>query len=123
ALDKAQAKAVRSQLEIELAKIALDLERHFLEHGVYPESLENLVPQWAQKTPLDPMTRQPLHYRSLSEGKGFELYSVGLNGEDDQGRRETKSPRDGSRQADDLLIRVLPEMAPLPKYTLGTSKS
>jgi len=123
ALDKAQAKAVRSQLEIELAKIAVDLERHFLEHGVYPESLENLVPQWAQKTPLDPMTRQPLHYRSLSEGKGFELYSVGLNGEDDQGRRATKSPRDGSRQADDLLIRVLPEMAPLPKYTLGTSKS
>ena len=56
---------------------------------------------------LDPMTHEPLHYQVLGEGAGFELYSVGLNGKDDQGigQKKTKQESDAS---DDMLIRLSP---------------
>ena len=122
ALDKAQSKAVRSQVEITLTQTSIDLERYYLRQGHYPERLENLVPGWRDSVPVDPMTQEPLFYKSLSQGMGFELYSVGLNGEDDGGRYQTKTPRGGSRQADDLLLIHLPISQSLPKYQLGNRK-
>jgi len=122
ALDKAQSKAVRSQVEITLTRTSIDLERYYLRQGHYPERLENLVPGWRDSVPVDPMTQEPLFYKSLSQGMGFELYSVGLNGEDDGGRYQTKTSRDGSRQADDLLLIHLPISQSLPKYQLGNRK-
>ena len=56
------------------------------------------------------------------EPLGFELYSVRLNGEDNGGRYQTKTPMDGSRQADDLLLIHLPINQSLPKYQLGNRK-
>ena len=92
ALDKAQSKAVRSQVEITLTQTSIDLERYYLRQGHYPERLENLVPGWRDSVPVDPMTEEPLFYKSLSQGMGFELYSVGLNGEDDEAAA-TKNPQ------------------------------
>ena len=56
ALDKAQSKAVRSQVEITLTQTSIDLERYYLRQGHYPERLENLVPDWRDSVPVDPMT-------------------------------------------------------------------
>ena len=69
---------------------------------------------------------QPEQYEQAlkadGEPLGFELYRVGLNGKDDGGRYQTKTPRDGSRQADDLLLIHLPISQSLPKYQLGNRK-
>jgi len=50
--------------------------------GQYPESLEALVPQYAEKLPHDIIGGQGLHYHRTGDGR-FVLYSVGWNGKDD----------------------------------------
>jgi hypothetical protein len=52
--------------------------------GQYPESLEALVPQYAEKLPHDIIGGQPLHYHRTADGH-FVLYSVGWDGKDDGG--------------------------------------
>ena len=73
-----------AQLMVEMAKASISLERHYLKHGQYPVSLKDLVPEFRDTVPLDPMSGQPFHYRKLGND-GFEFYSVGWNGEDDSG--------------------------------------
>jgi hypothetical protein len=72
-----------------LATVACGLERHFLSKAVYPERLEALAPEFLEVLPLDPMSKAPLRYRRGTDA-GFMLYSIGFNGNDDQGK---PSPR------------------------------
>ena len=67
-----------------LAATACALERHWLAHGSYPETLAELVPTYIDKVPLDIVNGDPLRYRRTDNGK-FLLYSVGLDGKDDGG--------------------------------------
>ncbi|NBB94580.1 MAG: hypothetical protein GVY16_02460 [Planctomycetes bacterium] len=53
------------------------------EHGDWPESLEQLLPEILQTVPPDPWSDGPLKYRR--EGDGFVLYSIGDDLEDDGG--------------------------------------
>jgi len=73
-----------AQLMVEIAKASVPLERFYLKHGRYPEQLEDLVPEFCDVMPQDPMSSQPFHYRRLGSD-GFELYSVGWNGKDEGG--------------------------------------
>ena len=73
-----------AQLMVEMAKASISLERHYLKHGQYPVRLKDLVPEFRDTVPLDPMSGQPFHYRKLGND-GFEFYSVGWNGKDDSG--------------------------------------
>ncbi|MFG0242460.1 MAG: hypothetical protein ACF8R9_06740 [Phycisphaerales bacterium JB054] len=41
------------------------LERHYLDRGDYPESLDALVPRYLDALPLDPWTGEPFHYHHL----------------------------------------------------------
>jgi hypothetical protein len=66
------------------AFVACGLERYRLAHGQYPESLEALVPQFADKLPRDIIGGQPLKYHRTADGR-FVLYSVGWNEKDDGG--------------------------------------
>jgi hypothetical protein len=66
------------------AYIACGLERYRLARGQYPETLEALVPQFAEKLPHDIIGGQPLRYHRTADGQ-FVLYSVGWNGKDDGG--------------------------------------
>jgi len=66
------------------AYIACGLERYRLAHGQYPETLEALVPQFAEKLPHDIIGGQPLKYHRTADGQ-FVLYSVGWNEKDDGG--------------------------------------
>ena len=48
---------------MDLARVAIALERYRLAHGAYPESLDVLAPQFIAQLPHDIINGQPLHYR------------------------------------------------------------
>jgi len=73
------------------------------QHGSYPATLNDLVPDFVSKLPTDAFSETPLTYRR--EGNGFIFYSVGVNEIDDNGRSYDDEPK-----GDDLFIRLpLPE--------------
>jgi hypothetical protein len=73
-----------AQEAVDLARVAIALERYRLAHGEYPGSLDALAPQFMEKIPHDIITGQPLKYRREANGQ-FVLYSVGWNETDDGG--------------------------------------
>ena len=54
-----------------------------LAQGKWPEKLDDLIPKYLARVPTDPFSGEPLLYRRLEDG--VVLYSVGLNGRDDEG--------------------------------------
>jgi len=81
-----------AQSSVDLARVAIALERYRLAHGEFPESLDALAPQFIAKLPHDIINGQPLHYhrdppsQSSDAASGqFVLYSVGWNETDDGG--------------------------------------
>lgn len=55
------------------AAVAVALRRFRLDHGAYPNTLDELAPTYLKTVPLDPFTdRQPEYVRS---GAGFELHA------------------------------------------------
>jgi hypothetical protein len=81
---KALKTTTRNQTIANEAYIACGLERYRLVKGQYPETLEALVPQFAEKLPHDLIGGGPLKYRR-TDGGGFVLYSIGWNEKDDGG--------------------------------------
>jgi hypothetical protein len=84
ALGNAARKFANGQSSVDMARVALALERYRLAHGDHPESLDTLAPQFITKLPHDVINGQPLHYRPEPGGQ-FVLYSVGWNETDDDG--------------------------------------
>ena len=82
---KAILRTARNQTLVNQGQIGCALERYRLARGQYPETLEALVPQFAEKLPHDLIGGQPLHYRRMADGK-FLLYSIGWNEKDDGGQ-------------------------------------
>ena len=78
----------RNQTLAHEAFIACALERHRAVQGDYPDSLQALVPAFADALPRDLIGGQPYHYRREAEGK-FMLYSIGWNESDDGGQVAT----------------------------------
>jgi hypothetical protein len=70
-----------------------------LEHGTYPEKLDDLVPGNLPRLPVDFYSEKPFLYHQLKSG--YLLYSVGENGRDDGGSNEWMRIRKG-RWLDDL---------------------
>ena len=56
-------KVAHGQTAVNLARMAIALERYRLAHGEFPESLDALAPQFMAKMPHDVIGGQPLHYR------------------------------------------------------------
>jgi hypothetical protein len=81
----ADAASTRGQAVFELTRIAVALTswRGDDTAGRYPERLDDLVPTFLDRIPLDPFTDQPFHYERL--GDGYLLYSEGQDGRDDRG--------------------------------------
>jgi len=85
-----------AQESVDLARVAIALERYRLAHGSNPESLDALAPQFMKEIPHDIIGGGPLHYRRTSDGQ-FVLYSVGWNETDDGGVvvfKNGSNPRD-----------------------------
>jgi hypothetical protein len=89
----------KAAMDFQAVRLAVALLQYHKEHGDYPEKLDALVPRYVAKVPKDIfLSDSPLHYRR--EELGFVLYSVGVNGKDDQGRRcPSNSWTGGSKDA------------------------
>ena len=59
-------------------EIALVLKLYRSEKGNYPETLEELVPEYLKAIPVDPVTGEAFYYRRTE--KGFELVRPGTDG-------------------------------------------
>jgi hypothetical protein len=90
------------------------------EHGEYPESLEQLVPDVVENLPVDFYSGRPLIYQRRTEG--YLLYSVFENGVDDGGDDFTGRIIDGewigedafaNRDQSDLVV-----LMPHPKFVM-----
>ncbi len=77
-------KFAEGQVSVDQTRIACALERYRLAHGVYPATLDALVPACMAEVPHDIMNGEPYHYRLNVDGT-FLLYSVGWNETDDGG--------------------------------------
>ncbi len=76
------------QASVDMARIGCALERYRQAHGNYPETLDELAPEFMPTIPHDIINGQPLHYRRTTDGQ-FVLYSVGWDEQDDGGTRRT----------------------------------
>ena len=77
-------KTAFGQEGVDAASIACALERYRRAHGEFPDALDALMPQFADKLPKDIITGQPLRYRRAENGQ-YLVYSVGWNERDDGG--------------------------------------
>jgi hypothetical protein len=96
-------KTAYAQSTVNLARIAIALERYRLAHEGFPESLDALTPQFMEKIPHDVIGGQPLHYRRTDEGS-FVLYSVGWNETDDGGVVAFKQKSSADESSADIDI-------------------
>jgi hypothetical protein len=79
--------------------IAFALAAYQRDQGRYPATLIDLAPKYLDKVPNDLFSGKPLIYRP--EGKAYLLYSVGVNGIDENGRGNDDEPK-----GDDLAVRI-----------------
>jgi general secretion pathway protein G len=72
-----------------MATAASMIKNYNLEQGVYPATLDNLVPKYMEKIPLDAWKRPLVYIPGLiGSGSGshpFQLYSTGESGESSGG--------------------------------------
>ena len=73
----------RSDARNRLLMTELAIRAYRLEHGGNPERLEQLVPEYLARVPIDPYSGEPLVYRRRN-GE-YVLYGVGPNRKDDGG--------------------------------------
>ncbi|MBI4243254.1 MAG: hypothetical protein HY606_04110 [Planctomycetes bacterium] len=83
-------------------EIALALKIYKSKNVEYPDSLNDIIPEYVSELPRDPFTGQNYIYRK--EGEGFIVYSIGRNERDDNGLYDEKSLQ---RKHDDLAWRCL----------------
>jgi hypothetical protein len=94
-LDGAMRKTAFAQAGVQMASTACALERYRRAHGQFPEKLDLLIPQFAEKLTSDIITGLPLHYRREENGD-YLLYSVGWNTVDDGGNVATSKKEESS---------------------------
>ncbi|MGE5293514.1 MAG: hypothetical protein ACM3VT_01665 [Solirubrobacterales bacterium] len=75
---------LRAQADLDLARIALAVERYRLAKGKLPEQLTDLVPAYLDEVPIDPLDGQPLRYRRTEPG--YVVYSIGEDAKDNGGK-------------------------------------
>jgi hypothetical protein len=92
AIDRAEQTHSNLQIALALAAYRVDTKR-------YPPQLADLVPKYLPKVPSDVFSGKPLVYRPTEDG--YLLYSVGINGIDDEGRWTDDFPK-----GDDLRVRI-----------------
>jgi len=84
-LAKGSSREARLIATLRCALAALAVERFRIAHGgTLPVGLADLVPQYFAAVPSDPYDGKPLRFKPLK--KGFVVYSLGEDGDDDGGR-------------------------------------
>jgi hypothetical protein len=87
------------QMRHELQKLGISLKLFELKYHKYPDQLNDLIPEFESTIPLDLFAEAPLKYSKVD--KGFVLYSVGANEQDDAGKSSEDNPR-----GDDIVVRL-----------------
>jgi hypothetical protein len=87
-------------------EIAMALAAYRRNEASFPAKLDDLVPTYLAVVPGDLFSGKPLVYKPTEAG--YLLYSVGINGQDDDGRTADDDP-----PGDDLAVRMpLPPLKP-----------
>jgi hypothetical protein len=110
ALSKVQSASDRCEQTQNNLYIAFALAAYKSDHGRYPEDLDALTPNYLDTITIDLFSGQPLLYRPSANG--YLLYSVGVNGRDEEGHGTEDDP-----PGDDLSVRM-----PLPKAKQNKSQ-
>ena len=97
AVNKVQQAADRQEQTQRNLHVAFALAAYQREQGSYPKKLEELAPKYLANVPDDLFSGKALIYQP--NAKGYLLYSVGVNGVDDQGRSYDDDP-----SGDDLPV-------------------
>lgn len=113
----------RTQMQLELTKLAAALAVYRGEHGEYPDQLASLVPNVLSTLPADLYSGKPCIYQRQEDG-GYLLYSVFENEVDDsgtdmegeiiEGEWVEEQPEDFDYSESDIVIRV-----PMPEFRLS----
>jgi len=74
------------------ARAGLAIERYRLAGGKLPETLADLVPTYLDAVPKDPFDGREMRFRRLE--KGYVVYSVGEDGNDDGGQEMNEENKD-----------------------------
>ena len=82
-LDRTIMSSHQSRFQFDLVRLVLALQRHRIDEGAWPDTLQALVPGESFVVPLDPHDGEPLRYR-LVEGAPM-LWSVGPDRIDESG--------------------------------------
>lgn len=99
AIGKLLAAAERTEQMLLNRDVAIALALYRAEHKRYPETLEELAPQYLATVPLDLFAGQPLNYQRIETG--YLLYSIGVNERDEAGRWIDDDPK-----GDDPRVRM-----------------
>jgi hypothetical protein len=75
----------RLEAVTDLLILELTLRQFRLDHGKLPLKLEELVPDYLQRIPLDPFDELNRPYRYLPNKGAYSLYSLGFDRDDDGG--------------------------------------
>jgi hypothetical protein len=78
----------RSHAEMRCFIALLAAERYRLANGRWPESLDDLVPAYLERVPVDPFDAGPIKYKQLPDG--VAVYSASHDGTDDGGNLSNK---------------------------------
>jgi hypothetical protein len=103
-LRNVQAGADRARQLDDNVQVAFGLAAYRRDRGGYPKALNALAPRYLAKVPEDRFSGKALVYRPSTDG--YLLYSVGVNGKDEQGRGPEDQP-----PGDDLSARMPPPKA------------
>jgi hypothetical protein len=76
----------RYELGMTMSKIAHAVARYRLQTEKYPESIGDLVPDFLNEIPIDPLSEMPFVYQQSENKDRFVIYSLGLNQKDDGGK-------------------------------------
>lgn len=104
----------RTRLTLQMTQVALALAAYRSDHGSYPDRLARLVPEYLEEMPRDLFADGELRYER--DGEDYVLYSVGPNGQDEEGR-----DWDSDSSGDDVTIRTspLPQRDRRPRRSLA----
>ena len=83
-MNRARLLASRSEVSLRSVRVAIMLHRYQQSKGSLPDSLEQLVPDFTDALPLDPLDGKPLKYKR--DGDAVVIYGVDFNRTDDGGQ-------------------------------------
>lgn len=92
----------RTRLTLQIAQVTLALAAYRADHRSYPDGLAQLVPDYVDEVPRDLFADAELRYER--DGEDYVLYSVGPNGQDEEGRDHRGDP-----SGDDVAIHTAPQ--------------